>query len=144
MGTLFATPTPTNMNNNMAPKLPKLPCFEAFGVLFCPDVCSYFCLVCGRRGSLACFGIGASDPAKEKGGRLQRWFFLLSSLVPYAQDQRENGRGVLLGSLCSSRHRSPEGPAIQLGAVRLYKNWRCTAVPSSRPVGVGVSETLLM
>ena len=47
--------TRQNMNKNMAPKLTKLPCFEAFGVIFCPDVCSYFCLVCGGRGSLAYF-----------------------------------------------------------------------------------------
>ena len=44
-----------NMNKNMAPKLPNSPCFEAFGVLFCRHVCSYFCLVCGGRGSLAYF-----------------------------------------------------------------------------------------
>ena len=43
------------MNKNMAPKLPNLPRFEAFGVIFCPDVCSYVCLVCGGRGSLAYF-----------------------------------------------------------------------------------------
>ena len=36
-----------NMNKHMAPKLLNLPCFEAFGVIFCPDVCSYVCLVCG-------------------------------------------------------------------------------------------------
>ena len=41
------------MNKDMAPKLPNLPCFEALGVIFCPDVCSYFCLVCGGWGSLA-------------------------------------------------------------------------------------------
>ena len=39
-----------NMNKNMAPKLPNLPYFEAFGVIFCPDVGSYFCLVCGGGG----------------------------------------------------------------------------------------------
>ena len=51
----------------------------------------------------------------------------------------------------SSRLRSQEGPAIQMGGVLPYKwgaycrtNWRCTAVLSSRPVGVGVSETLLI
>ena len=27
--------------------------FKHFWVIFCPDVCSYFCLVCGGRGSLA-------------------------------------------------------------------------------------------
>ena len=27
------------MNKNMAPKLPNLPRFEAFGVIFCPDFC---------------------------------------------------------------------------------------------------------
>ena len=35
------------MNKHMAPNCRNLPCFEAFGVIFCPDVCSYFCLVCG-------------------------------------------------------------------------------------------------
>ena len=39
-----------HMNKTMAPKLPNLPCFEAFGVVFCPHVCSYFCLVCGGGG----------------------------------------------------------------------------------------------
>ena len=34
----------------MAPKLPNVPCFAAFGVIFCPDVCSYFCPVCGGAG----------------------------------------------------------------------------------------------
>ena len=38
------------MNKNMAPKLSNLPSFEAFGVIFCPDFSSYFCLVCGGRG----------------------------------------------------------------------------------------------
>ena len=38
------------MNKQMALKLPNLPCFEAFGVIFCPDVCSYFFLVCGGGG----------------------------------------------------------------------------------------------
>ena len=58
-GDSFCDPNPhiqgKNMNKNMAPKLPNLPCFEAFGVIFCTDVCSYFCLVCGGRGSLAYF-----------------------------------------------------------------------------------------
>ena len=31
MGIVFATPTPKTMNKNMAPRLPNLPCFEAFG-----------------------------------------------------------------------------------------------------------------
>ena len=39
----------------MPPELSSLPCFEAFGVIFCPDFCSYFCLACERRGSLARF-----------------------------------------------------------------------------------------
>ena len=54
---------------------------------------------------------------------------------------RTNGRrtavqmgGVLLG-FPSSRLRSQEAYC--------HTNWRCTAVLSSRPVGVGVSETLL-
>ena len=34
------------------PKLQNLPCFKAFGIIFCPDVCSYFCLVFGG-GSLS-------------------------------------------------------------------------------------------
>ena len=39
------------MNQNMAAKLSSLHCFEqAFWVIFCPDVCSYFGLVCGGRG----------------------------------------------------------------------------------------------
>ena len=42
----------------------------------------------------------------------------------------------------SSRRRSQGGPAIQMGAY-CRTNWRCTALLSSRPVGVGVSETLL-
>ena len=58
-GDSFCDPNPhiqgKNMNKNMAPKLPNLPCFEAFGVIFCTDVCSYFCLVCGGWGSLAYF-----------------------------------------------------------------------------------------
>ena len=58
-GDSFCDPNPRiqdkNMNKNMAPKLPNWPCFEAFGVIFCPDVYSYFCLVCGGRGSLAYF-----------------------------------------------------------------------------------------
>ena len=53
-GDSFCNPNPhiqgKNMNKNMAPKLPNLPCFKAFGVMFCPDVCSYFCLVCGGGG----------------------------------------------------------------------------------------------
>ena len=36
--------------DGMAPKLPNLPCFEAFGVVFCPDVCLYFALRVGGRG----------------------------------------------------------------------------------------------
>ena len=47
--------TRQNMNKKMAPKLPNLPCFEAFGVIFCPDCCSSFCLVCGGWGALAYF-----------------------------------------------------------------------------------------
>ena len=39
----------------------------------------------------------------------------------------------------ASRLRSQEGPAIQMGV-----DWRCTAVLSPGPVGVGVSETLLI
>ena len=36
-------------------KLPKLPCFEAFEVIFCPDLCSYVCLVCGGAGVTGVF-----------------------------------------------------------------------------------------
>ena len=57
LGILFETPTVhiqvKNMNKHMAHKLPNLPCFEAFGAIFCPNVCSYFCfricLVLGMR-----------------------------------------------------------------------------------------------
>ena len=49
-GDSFCNPNPhiqgKNMNKKMAPKLPNSPCFEAFGITFCPDLCSYFCLVC--------------------------------------------------------------------------------------------------
>ena len=69
-GDSFCDPNPhiqgKNMNKNMAPKLPNLPCFEAFGVIFCTDVCSYFCLVCGGRGSLAQIG----NPPRLKPPRL--------------------------------------------------------------------------
>ena len=34
----------------MAPKLLSWACFEACWVVFCPDVCSYSCLVCGGGG----------------------------------------------------------------------------------------------
>ena len=34
----------------MAQKQSNLPCFEAFGVISCPDFCSYFFLVCGGGG----------------------------------------------------------------------------------------------
>ena len=44
------THTRKNMNKKMAPKLSSLSCFEAFGVVFCPDFCSYFCLVCAWGG----------------------------------------------------------------------------------------------
>ena len=37
-------------NKNMVRKLSSLPCFEAFGVIFRPDFCSCFCLVCGGGG----------------------------------------------------------------------------------------------
>ena len=37
-------------NKDMAPKLSSLPFFQAFWVIFCPDFCSYFCLVCGGGG----------------------------------------------------------------------------------------------
>ena len=59
LGILFETPTPTYKANILTrtwpPKLPNLPCFEASGVISCPDVCSDFCLVCGGRGSLVYF-----------------------------------------------------------------------------------------
>ena len=35
------------MNKNMAAKLSNLPGFESIWVIICPDVCSYFGLVCG-------------------------------------------------------------------------------------------------
>ena len=43
----------------------------------------------------------------------------------------------------SSRLRSQEGPAIPMGGY-CRTNWRCTTVLSPGPVGVGVSETLLI
>ena len=36
------------MNKNMAPKLLSMPCFEAFGVRFCPDFFSFMFLPCMR------------------------------------------------------------------------------------------------
>ena len=64
LGDSFCNPNPhiqgKNMNTNMAPKLPNLPCFGVFGVILCPDFCSYFCLVCGGRGSLAYFWLQVS------------------------------------------------------------------------------------
>ena len=44
----------------------------------------------------------------------------------------------------SSRLRSQEGTAIQMGGGYCRTNWRCAAVLSPRPVGVGVSESLLI
>ena len=41
------------MNKHLVARLSNLPCFKTFWVIFCPDVCSYFCLVCGGQGSLA-------------------------------------------------------------------------------------------
>ena len=59
MGKHFETPNPhiqgKNMNTNMATKLSSLPCFEAFGVMFCQDFCSDICFACGGRGSLSRF-----------------------------------------------------------------------------------------
>ena len=82
-----------------------------------------------------------------------------SKVLPYKWEAycRTNGRrtAVQMGGVLqykwevycwvslSSRLRSQEGPAIQMGAY-CRTNWRCTAVLSSRPVGVGVSETLLI
>ena len=55
----FCNPNPhmqgKNMNINMALKLSSLPGFEAFWVILCPDVCSYFCLVCGGGGVTCAF-----------------------------------------------------------------------------------------
>ena len=51
MGNRSDTPTPTYkakiQTKIWSPELSSLPCFEAFGVIFCTDFCSYFCLVCG-------------------------------------------------------------------------------------------------
>ena len=44
----------------------------------------------------------------------------------------------------SSRLRSQEGTAIQMGGGTARTNWRCTAVLPSRPVRVGVSELFLL
>ena len=77
--------------------------------------------------------------------------FPLSKVLPYKWEayRRTNGRRIAVQMwevYCwvslSSRLRSQEGPAIQMGAY-CRTNWRCTAVLSSSPVGVGVSETLL-
>ena len=61
LGILFATPTPTYKakiwTNIWPPNCRICLFFKAFGVIFCPDVCSYFCLVCGGWGSLAYFWI---------------------------------------------------------------------------------------
>ena len=43
------------MNKYMAPKQPNLPCFEALGVILCPDLCLYFCFVCGGPGVTSVF-----------------------------------------------------------------------------------------
>ena len=64
-----------------------------------------------------------------------------SKVLPYKREAycRTNGRRSLF-----SRLRSREAPAIQMGGGAYCRtNWRLTAVLSSRPVGVGVSETLL-
>ena len=59
MGESFGNPNPhiqgTHMNRSMAAKLSSLPCFGAFGVILCPDVCSDVCLLCGGWESLARF-----------------------------------------------------------------------------------------
>ena len=61
LGNHVETPTPhiqgNNMNKNITPRLSSLPCFEAFGVIFCPESCSHFCLVCRGQGSLVHFWI---------------------------------------------------------------------------------------
>ena len=49
----------------MAPKLPNLPCFEAFGVIFCPDFCSCFCLVCEDAGGGDHWHISETKPTKS-------------------------------------------------------------------------------
>ena len=36
--------TKQNYEQHVAAKLSNLPCFKAFGVIFCPDFCSYFAL----------------------------------------------------------------------------------------------------
>ena len=43
------------MNKYMAPELSSLPCFDAFWVVFCPDICSYFCFACGGAGVTRAF-----------------------------------------------------------------------------------------
>ena len=69
---------------------------------------------------------------------------IFSKVLPYKWEAycRTNGRRIVWVSL-SSRFRSQEGPAIEMGGVLPYKLERCTAVLPSRPVGVLVSETLL-
>ena len=57
IGESFWNPNPhiqgEHMSKHLAAKLSSLPCFEAFLVIFCQDICSYFCLVCGGRVLLA-------------------------------------------------------------------------------------------
>ena len=46
------------INKNMAPKVSGLLCFEAFGVICCPDCCSYFALYVGAGITCALLIIG--------------------------------------------------------------------------------------
>ena len=70
-GILFATPTPTYKEKAYEQKYghqtAEFALFKAFGAIFCPDVCSYFCLVCGGRGSLAYFCLFSQGKETENG-----------------------------------------------------------------------------
>ena len=55
LGNRFQTPTRQKYEKKMAPKLWSLPCCEAFGVIFCPDFCSYLPSMWRGGGSLAEF-----------------------------------------------------------------------------------------
>ena len=53
MGNHFETPTPhtrQNYEQKYGPKAVEFAWFEAFRVIFCPNVCSHFGLVCGGGG----------------------------------------------------------------------------------------------
>ena len=87
---------------NMAAKLSSLPCFEAFGAIFCPDSCSYLCLVCGGRGSLARFSVGVSSAFRKAFSSKRAFFF--------------HGKGASRASQIPHRHRPPPPPPLSFPA----------------------------